>query len=123
MTEFTRVMMGDFIIHFKTDERCIYFEVYPGCIWTDANTNEEMTGYIDKDREPMERMKFKEGSCVKKIEGSFQWRGVWEGRLYFTDEEYWGEEIEELSRIYNDHITPWCKDFIKKREPGDYYDD
>jgi hypothetical protein len=66
---------------------------------------------------------FNEETCLKKMQGSFCWRGVWEGRLYFTDEEYWGEEIAELSDLYNNHIVPWCKDFIKKRNPERVYDE
>lgn len=31
------------------------------------------------------------------------WRGVWEGRVYFQDDEYWGEEIEIISLVW-DHL-------------------
>ena len=70
----------------------------------------------------LSREEFEKGKCLKKLEGSFCWRGVWEGRLYFPDEEYWGEEIAELSELYNDYILPWCKNFIKERDQHDYYD-
>lgn len=73
-------------------------------------------GIIGKDE-------FEEGKCVKKLKGWFCWHGVWEGRLHFTDDQYWGREIEELSRLYNDKIMPWCKDFIKNRDPDNAYND
>ena len=28
------------------------------------------------------------------------WRGVWEGRIYFKDEEYWSEELKVMSDIW-----------------------
>jgi len=43
--------------------------------------------------------------------------GVWEGRIYFTDEEYWGEEMEDMSNLYNHRIIPWCEDKIKSKLP------
>jgi hypothetical protein len=30
----------------------------------------------------------------------FCWRGVWEGRLYFKDSEYWSEDLEVMHRIW-----------------------
>ena len=118
-----RVRMQDFMIHLDTRKYRLEFEVYPVQDWTQLKTGKEGTSYIDKENEPNERQEFEEGKCLKKLEGSFCWRGVWEGRLYFTDEEYWGEDIEELSRLYNDEIVPWCKNFIKDREPDNTYDD
>jgi len=111
-----RVRWNDFMVHLKTDEFTLYFEVYPVQDWTRPSTNESGMDYIDKENEPDSREIFETGKCLMKLEGSYCWRGVWEGRLYFSDEEYWGEEIEELSRLYNDCIIPWYKDFIQKRE-------
>ena len=119
----TRVRIGNFMVHVNTLNHCLKFEVYPVQDWKSSITGKEGTDYIDKEDEPLGREEFEEGKCLKKLEGSFCWRGVWEGRLYFTDDEYWGEDIEELSRLYNDKIVPWCKDFIKKREPHISYDD
>ncbi len=118
-----RVRMMDYMVHFKTDAHTLEFECYPVQDWEHLPTGKKGFSYIDKENEPDEREVFEEGKCLKKFEGSFCWRGVWEGRLYFTDEEYWGEEISEMSELYNNHIVPRCKDFIKKREPHDYYDE
>jgi hypothetical protein len=30
----------------------------------------------------------------------FCWRGVWEGRLYFKDSEYWSEDLDLMNRIW-----------------------
>ena len=118
-----RVRMDDFMIHLDTRQSWLKFEVYPVEDWEHLPTGEKGTSYIYIENEPDSREEFEEGKCLKKLEGSVCWRGVWEGRLYFTDDEYWGEDIEDLSRLYNDKILPWCKDFIKNREPDNTYDD
>lgn len=35
------------------------------------------------------------------FEYSFCWRGVWEGRLYFPDKEYWSEDLAEINEAWN----------------------
>jgi hypothetical protein len=35
------------------------------------------------------------------FEWSFCWRGVWEGRIYFKDDEYWSSEIKTISDIWD----------------------
>ena len=32
---------------------------------------------------------------------SFTWRGVWESRIYFKDDEYWGSELEEIYMLWS----------------------
>lgn len=103
-----------YTVHINTDESWLYFNVYPSLKWTDRQGN---TGYLYKEKNTDEDIKtFDKDKCLEKLNGSFCWRGVWEGRLYFTDGEYWGEDIQELSELYNDKIIPFCKDFIKKRD-------
>ena len=117
-----RLRWDDFMVHVETLQHRLEFEVYPVTDWMHLPTRKKGISYMDKENEPEFREEFEDGKCLKKLEGSFCWRGVWEGRLYFPDEEYWGEEIAELSELYNDCILPWCKSFIKKRDPYDYYD-
>lgn len=118
-----RIRMMDYMVHFKTDVHTLKFECYPIRDWESLTTEEIGFSYIDKENEHNEREVFEYGKCLKKFEGSFCWRGVWEGRLYFTDKEYWGEEIAEMSELYNNYIVIWCKDFINKREHLSRYDD
>ena len=61
----------------------------------------------------------KEGArCL--FEFSFCWRGIWEGRIYFKDDEYWGEELEELKNLW-DKIQAVFKERIKKEFPDNVY--
>jgi hypothetical protein len=126
MEDFTLLCISidgdDFNVHVKTDAHTLEFQVCPVREWTGVNDSKGRS-YIDKENESDLLDKFEPSKCLIKMEGSFCWRGVWEGRLYFTDDEYWGEDIEILSKLYNNHIVPWCKEFIKNREPGCYYDD
>ena len=113
-------MEEDYMVHIHAENLCVYFEVYPVQDWERPSTGEKGMDYIDKENEPDSRDVFEQGKCLMKLNGSFVWRGVWDGRLYFPDEEYWGEEIEILSRLYNDKIVPWCKAFIKSRDENNY---
>ena len=121
MTEEKVLFEGEFheyVVHFKirSDNR-IEFHVYPILQWTRVQTGESGFCYIDKENEPDSRDDFEEGKCLKKFKGSYVWRGVWEGRIYFTDEEYWGEEMMCLAKLYEGGIIPWCEKEIKKRTP------
>lgn len=115
-----RIRIDNFMVHIKpnalTFSNTLYFEVYPVIEWEDMSTNETGISYIDFETEPDTRDVFEDGKCLMKLQGSYCWRGTWEGRLYFPDQEYWGSEIEQLSELYNKKIVPWCKDFIEKQE-------
>ena len=47
---------------------------------------------------------------------SFVWRGVWEGRIYFSDDEYWSEELKTISILW-DKIEAILKDKIRENNP------
>lgn len=104
----------EYIIHFDTSDSWLQFGVYPICIATHLPTGKISIEYYDKHSSDTHE-EFNEDTCRKMFEGSYCWRGVWEGRLYFKDTEYWGEELKEMSEVY-DFIEVWCKDFIQKRE-------
>jgi hypothetical protein len=110
-----RVRFGFFMVHFKFDS-WLYFDVYPIVEWSSINTSNCGVSYIDLDKEPDTRDEFEEGKCLKKLSGSYCWRGVWEGRLYFPDQEYWANELAELSELFSKHIEPHCKKLIADKE-------
>lgn len=114
------IRLGDYMVHFKFDT-WIYFKVYPINDWEDMKGNTGFA-YCSKTSSDMVDV-FNEETCREIFRGSFCWRGVWEGRIYFTDYEYWGEELKEISDLYNNQIVPWCKDYIKKESPKTVYED
>jgi hypothetical protein len=103
-------------VHHEWDGFRLNFDVYPVSDWESIIDGSTGTYYTDIEKEPDIRETFEEGKCLKKLSGSMCWRGVWEGRLYFTDQEYWDEELAELSALFSDHIEPWAKDFIREKE-------
>lgn len=62
----------------------------------------------------------KEARCY--FHFSYRWRGVWEGRIYFKDDEYWSDEIAEMAALWT-LIEAHCKTVIQAAFPGDHYDD
>lgn len=114
---------GDFIVHFNTNSMIITFGVFPVLDWAKISDGSTGTSYIVKDTGCETLDVFDEEKAEKQFDGSYCWRGFWEGRLYFKQYEYWGEELKEMYNIYENNIVPWCKAFIKKREPHGYYDE
>jgi hypothetical protein len=47
------------------------------------------------------------------FEWSFCWRGVWEGRVYFKDDEYWSEEMKTIAEVWQ-KLEAIVKERIKK---------
>lgn len=57
------------------------------------------------------------------FEFSYCWRGVWEGRIYFKDSEYWCEEMKTMPAIWA-QIEAIMKERIKLDNPDyGYFDE
>lgn len=107
----------DYAVHFDVSDQGVDFQVYP-IILASYPSGEERNLYVDKENDPDMRETFEEGKCLVKMTGSYVWRGVWEGRLYFPDEEYWSEDLKELSDLFSTFIEPQCKEFIRSKNPN-----
>lgn len=90
-------------------------------------TGEVYEGYIEENRvlfksknTDSETERKEDGRCLFTF--SFCWRGVWEGRVYFKDDEYWGAELSQMSRLWS-MIVDHSKMSIKAKYPGSYYHD
>lgn len=116
-----KVRFDYFMVHFNTDQRTIEFIVYP--VVDCSGPKGYRVAYIDMSESFELLNEFDEKKATSRYKGSICWRGVWEGRIYFTDNEYRGEELKEMANLYENKIVPWCKDFIKSREPYGYYGD
>jgi hypothetical protein len=106
----------EFAVHIDTSGSWLKFKVYNivhfndgGIEYMGENGIEDLTKYPNEKSRVM-------------FTGSYCWRGVWEGRLYFPDHEYWGENLSEMHEFYRDIVIPWCENFIKKRDPENSYD-
>lgn len=108
-----------FVIHLKKDGAYLNGGVYSILEWKKPDTNEKGWSYQNNQN----------GSTTDTIENArcffgfiFCWRGVWEGRIYFKDDEYWSEELETISNLWS-KIEALLKERIKKENPDNEYDD
>lgn len=112
MKEIQRLKTENYMIHFYID-KCLYieFEAYPIYHWTHLPTNTTGFSYIDINNES-NQIDYEKGQCLKKFEGSFIIHDM-ESRLYFTDDEYWGEDLKEMNDLYQNVIIPFVKKYIE----------
>lgn len=104
------ITTDEFAVHIKREaENWMSFVAYP--IVRSAK-DDKLFWYYDQSESPIIE-EFDEKTCFSKFKGSYCWRGVWEGRLYFTDEEYWGSDLSDMHDLYYDHIVPYCEKHIK----------
>jgi hypothetical protein len=110
-----------FAVHFDIRELFIDFTVYP----ITEYWQREAHGFCYNIK----------GSCCEFLEvfagdkaeiwfmGSFSWRGCWEGRLYFTKDEYWGDELLIMSELFEGTLVPHMKEVIKNKNPSYTYEE
>lgn len=113
----------DYMVHFESEngDRSIRFRVYQvqdGEYLAGPKKGKKVMLYvINMGPDPVDEDEFDESMTKEHIQGTYCWRGVWEGRLYFLHEEYWSEDLKELSDLFSAHIEPWCKNYIRKFYP------
>lgn len=118
------IRMMDYMVRFKLDLSFrVEFDVYPVSWYTDKDDNAEKCMYRNVNDESDLLDEFDEKKCLKAMVGSYTWRGCWEGRVYFTDDEYWGEDFIALAKLYSESIAPKCRELIKAARPEANYDE
>ncbi len=72
-------------------------KVYPIQFYTDANNNEgwSYTSKIDSNF-----INTLTDECRVLFDFTFVYRGVFEGRIYFKDDEYWSEELRSIYLLW-----------------------
>ena len=114
------VVLDDYAIHFDLSDFCLKFDVY-GCSY---NTSSGKLSYESKKGDCRYIDDFDKETCELYFCGSYVWRGVWESRIYFPDDnEYWGERFTDMATLFKDFIEPFCKDVIISRDPDNCYED
>ena len=61
-----------------------------------------------------------EATCI--FEFSFVWRGVWEGRIYFKEDEYFEEDLEIINEIWK-RLRPQFQTIIRANYPNQKLED
>ncbi len=114
---FINVGNSNYVIHLEKDEHYKEGLVYPIDLYHDRKEPPLFTYHINEGGGG--HLGTEEGArCL--FEFSFCWRGIWEGRIYFKDDEYWSEELEELKNLW-DKIQAVFKERIKKEFPDNVY--
>lgn len=86
------------------------FEVYPIIRFSDGEV-------LYRSISDLSHTKFNEGEGLEiSMHGTYCWRGVWEPRYYFPNDEYWYEDLEEMYEVFNNVIVPECRSMIEKLE-------
>ena len=111
---FFEIDSEDFVVHLVKDEHWKEGEVYP---IMRASNSDEWSYKSNDDGCPIDTT---EGAtCL--FDFMFCWRGIWEGRVYFKDDEYWCEQLATISELW-DAIEVKMKDRIRTQNPENKYD-
>lgn len=104
-----KVNETNFIIHFYDgNDTSWYGEVAQIYNFTDGTWM-----YISKESdEPVEYLK----DARIWFDFSFSYRGIWEGRIHFKDDEYWSNEMKTIPLLW-DEIESIMKEKIKSDNP------
>lgn len=106
-----------FVVHLNKDERIKDGDVYP----IEKYDGSQGVDYGYKSDQDGSHLDTKEGArCLFGF--LFSWRGVWDGRIYFKDEEYFSRELVTIKRAW-DEIEKLMKARIKEQYPDHVYDD
>lgn len=89
----------DFVIHY--DETSIGFEgkCYTTINW--ENNEKEGWNYCSGSEGGIGHEKFN-NDCRCLFEFSIVWRGCWDERIYFKDDEYFSEELEVIANFWKE---------------------
>ena len=115
---FININYEDFVIHLKLCEGAymVYGEVYPIQKYYINNNNDQDWGYLLSSNKDIYEPQEPNNDCRKLFDFSFCWRGCWEGRIYFKDDEYWSEELKTMSELW-DILILQLKEKIKINNP------
>ena len=117
---FTSVELYDFLVRYEENEGWYTGTVYPIQRWSIVSSEETGWSYIsDKSSDMVESLE--EGVRIM-FEFRFVWRGVWDGRIYFKDDEYYSGELRTMHRVW-EQLEEILKDKIRKNEPDREFED
>ncbi len=111
---FIEVEHEHFLVEFE--ERGGWYDgtVYPIAQWESASTDEKSWSFVSKTSGGDTHDELND-DCRIMFCFLFCWRGVWEGRLYFKDDEYWSNELMVMAKLW-EKIEPIIKDKIGPQE-------
>ena len=118
---FIEVEHEKFLVEFEEKNGWYNGNVYPITKWEHRQDGKKGWSYNSKTSGGDTHEKLNDDVRVM-FSFLFVWRGVWEGRIYFKDDEYWSGELKTMSDLW-DRLEPILKDKIRQKEPDRSFDD
>lgn len=113
---FIKTDYSEYVAHIEQDKSRLINQingrVYPITYYKVGATDEEGWGY-DSRSIGGETHKQLNDDCRVMFDFSFCWRGDWESRVYFKDDDYWGGELESIADIWG-QLIPILKEKINQ---------
>lgn len=109
-----------YIVHFSHRDdwsSMVEITVYSGSEASEVGSGVTEIYYTDNENGGL--LKDTKGAEVL-FEATFQWRGVWEGRIYFKQEEYFHEDLELIYKVWG-LIQSDMEEYIKTNNPQFVY--
>lgn len=104
--------LEDFVVMFTDEGTSDYRMRWSGKVYPVTRYDDHFAFKLDQDMSDTQD----ETKARKWFDFSFCWRGVWEGRVYFTNDEFWGEDLSIINDLWN-QIEKIMKDKIKEDNP------
>jgi hypothetical protein len=107
------------VIIAKDEGTFIEGSVYPVEEWYNIET--EDSGYAFRNSNDGTNIDELDEFCECAFCFSYVWRGVWEGRIYFQEEEYWSEDLTGMSQLW-EKLKLELQEQIKLNNPNYTYE-
>lgn len=116
------IYLSEYDVKTYYDGTWIHFYVYPVSHGINLETDKKVKMYGSKENPSELITEFNKDTCYCEFRGLFCWRGIWEGRIYFDNDEYFGEDLSKMAEIYEQHIVVFCKNYIISHDPDNTYE-
>ena len=105
---------GDFLVTYNIRTTDVVFLVYPVAF----SDRDDLTSMVFYRSSYSDFLADRNDPDVRKMfHGSYSWRGCWDGRVEFLDDEFYAEEIKPMLELYINHIEPECKELLMLKYP------
>jgi len=108
----------DVAVYHQPDGMWLKGSVYPISIY-DRKKLEDGVGFYYNSATSSDAVEDREQARIL-FDFMFCWRGVWEGRINFKDDEYWSEEIKSMAQLW-ETIEPRLKQILREKDPENEY--
>jgi hypothetical protein len=110
----------NFVIHYEETINGFEGKCYSTINWENSN-NEKGWNYCSGSEGGIGHEELND-DCRCLFGFSIVWRGCWDERIYFKDDEYWSEELQEMTNFWKE-ISLLLREQIRVILPGGIVDE